>query len=122
MSEPASLAVARRRSPDVFPLRLAGPLDIGAVDHVRNVLDSVARDATHVVLHCERVSAVEPAAAACLWDLCRGTERGGRRQVRIQGLPDRFLRRLRLHPLIGYVIGEDEIFEDPFGRILPSAR
>ena len=122
MSEPASLSIARRRSPDAFPLRLAGALDESAVEHVRYVIARLGEDASHIILQCEAVSAVHPAAAACLWDLCRDAERRGIGRIRLLGLPARFVRRLRLHPLTRYILAEDELFGDPFGQPAPSGR
>ncbi len=122
MSEPAALSLARRRLDHTFPLRIAGPLDVSAVEHVRYVLDRVGADAQFIILRCEAVSAVDPAAAACLWDLCRDAERRGTGRIRLYGLPPRFVRRLRLHPLTRYVVSEDDLFGDPFGQPAPSGR
>ena len=105
-----------------FPLRIAGPLDLNAVEHIRFVLGRLADDTASVVLRCEGVSAVDPAAAACLWDLCREAERTGRGRIRLDGLPSRFVTRLRLHPLLGYLVTDDDPFTDPFERAAPSER
>lgn len=122
MSEPALPSLPRRSAPAPFPLRLAGPLDLSAVEHVRLMLGRISADTSFVILRCEAVSAVDPAAAACLWSLCRDGERRGTGRIRLEGLPSRFVSRLRLHPLLDFVLAEDELFGDPFGRAAPSAR
>ena len=122
MSEPATPSLPRRSPSNPFPLRLAGPLDLSAVEHVRLMLGRISADTTYVILRCEGVSAVDPAAAACLWSLCRDGERRGTGRIRLEGLPSRFINRLRLHPLLDYVLAEDELFGDPFGQVAPSAR
>lgn len=104
-----------------FPVRIAGPLDLNAIEHVRSVLGRLAETAS-VVLRCEGVSAVDPAAAACLLDLCREAERRGRNRIQLEGLPPRFVTRLRLHPLRQYLVTEDDPFTDPFERVAPSER
>jgi ABC-type transporter Mla MlaB component len=122
MSEPALPSLPRRSALTPYPLRLAGPLDLSAVEHVRLMLGRLGADTTHVILRCEAVSAVDPAAAACLWSLCRDGERRGTGRIQLEGLPSRFINRLRLHPLLDYVLAEDELFGDPFGQAAPSAR
>ena len=52
----------------------------------------IGADPTHVILRCE------------------------------EGLPSWFIRRLWLHPLLDFVLAEDELFGDPFGQSAPSAR
>ena len=122
MPEPASQSLPRRSAHTPFPLRLAGPLDLSAVEHVRLMLGRIGADTTYVILRCQAVSAVDPAAAACLWSLCREGEQRGTGRIRLEGLPSRFISRLRLHPLLDYVLAEDELFGDPFGQAAPSAR
>lgn len=114
MSEPNALAITRRRSPPAFPLRLAGPLNLDAVDHVRGVLATVAGTERYVLLQCDGLTAIEPAAAACLWALCRDAEHEGRQRVRLRNLSPTLTRRLRLHPLTAYLLADDELFADPF--------
>lgn len=105
-----------------FPVRITGPLDLNAVEHVRFMLGRLGGDTESVVLHCDGVSSVDPAAAACLWDLCREAEHRGTGRIRLDGLPPRFVNRLRLHPLRQYLASEDDPFSDPFERAAPSER
>lgn len=122
MPEPATSSVPRPPAPTPFPLRLAGPLDLSAVEHVRLMLGRIRADTSYVILRCEAISQVDPAAAVCLWSLCRDGERRGTGRIRLEGLPSRFINRLRLHPLLDFVLAEDDLFGDPFGRAAPSAR
>lgn len=119
MSEPTALAVARR-APHSAGIRISGPLDMIALDHIRAALD--AADGAPFVIRCEQVTAIDPAAAACLWRFCADLERSGIGRLWLAGLPGRFAHRLRLHPLMRFAQPDDEIFADPFERVVPSAR
>ena len=100
-------------------LELRGPLDAGAVDWLRRRLAAV--DVPDPTIRCEGVTAVDPVGAACLWLLCLDLDRAGR-TVRLAALPARFARRLRLHPLAGFLDREDEVFADPFRTPVGSRR
>jgi ABC-type transporter Mla MlaB component len=124
MSLPISAVPAEPALPACFnptaTLRVQGPLDAAAVDAVRRAA-AVASNARAIRVECAEVSAVDPVGAACLWLLCLDIERGGRRPALV-GLPVRFLHRMRLHPLMRFVAGDEEIFRDPFAAFAPSAR
>jgi ABC-type transporter Mla MlaB component len=91
---------------------LRGPLDTTAVNHL---LDRIAQapEANQLTVDCSAVSSVDPVGTARLWVLARELELAGR-MLRIIGLPERFIRRLRLHPLLRFVEQEDAVFTDPF--------
>jgi ABC-type transporter Mla MlaB component len=101
-------------------VRVQGPLDAVAVEVVRRGA-VVASSARAIRVECAEVSAIDPVGAACLWLLCLEIERGGRR-LALVGLPVRFLHRMRLHPLMRFVAGDEEIFRDPFAAFVPSGR
>jgi hypothetical protein len=42
------------------------------------------------------------------------------RMLRIIGLPERFIRRLRLHPVLRFVEQEENVFADPFSATVSS--
>ena len=110
MTNPANATTSSR--PAVL---MRGPLDTSAVNHL---LDRIARapDADQVVLDCSGVSSVDPVGTARLWVLARDLELAGR-MLRIIGLPERFIRRLRLHPVLRFVEQEESVFTDPFGAV-----
>ena len=95
-----------------------GPLDTVAVNHL---LDRLAQspDSDQVVVDCSGVSSVDPVGTARLWVLARELELAGR-VLRIIGLPERFIRRLRLHPVLRFVDQEESVFADPFGVAVSS--
>ncbi len=97
---------------------MRGPLDTTAVNHL---LDRIADspDAAHLVLDCSQVSSVDPVGTARLWMLARELELAGR-MIRIIGLPERFIRRLRLHPVLRFVEQEESVFADPFSAAVSS--
>ena len=98
---------------------MRGPLDTTAVNHL---LDRIARtpDASQViVIDCTLVSSVDPVGTARLWVLARELELAGR-ILRIIGLPERFIRRLRLHPVLRFVEQDESVFTDPFGAAVSS--
>ena len=113
MTNPENIAPSSR--PEV---QLRGPLDTSAVNHL---LDRIAEapDAGEVLLDCSLVSSVDPVGTARLWVLARELELAGR-MLRIIGLPERFIRRLRLHPVLRFVEQEDSVFTDPFGAVVSS--
>lgn len=94
-------------------LVLRGPLDTNAVTWLLDRL-SANPDTRHVVLDCSGVSSVDPVGAARLWMLGQRMEQAGR-HFRLLALPEHFLRRLRLHPLLRFTEREDPVFTDPFG-------
>jgi anti-anti-sigma regulatory factor len=99
-------------------VQVRGPLDTIAVNHL---LDRIAQapDASHVVIDCSQVSSVDPVGTARLWVLARELELAGR-MLRIIGLPERFTRRLRLHPVLRFVEQEESVFTDPFGAAVST--
>ena len=113
MTNPENIAPSSR--PEV---QMRGPLDTTAVNHL---LDRIAEapDATHVVLDCSQVSSVDPVGTARLWVLARELELAGR-MLRIIGMPERFIRRLRLHPVLRFVEQEESVFTDPFSAAVSS--
>jgi len=114
MTNPENIPPSSR--PEV---QMRGPLDTTAVNHL---LDRIARtpDAAQVVIDCSLVSSVDPVGTARLWVLARELELAGR-MLRIIGLPERFIRRLRLHPVLRFVEQEETVFSDPFSAAV-SAR
>jgi anti-anti-sigma regulatory factor len=102
-------------------LEVRGPLDSNAVSEL---IDRVAAlpGPRAVRLDLTRVTAVDPVGAARLWSLAKSLQLAGC-AMRLAGLPARFARRLRLHPLIAFVEGEEDVvFSDPFGSAQASAR
>jgi len=97
---------------------MRGPLDTTAVNHL---LDRIAAtpDASQLVIDCSQVSSVDPVGTARLWVLARELELAGR-MLRIIGLPERFIRRLRLHPVLRFVEQDESVFTDPFGAAVSS--
>jgi ABC-type transporter Mla MlaB component len=93
-------------------MTLRGPLDSTAVNHL---LDHIARlpDQPQLLVDCSSVSSVDPVGTARLWALARELELSGR-VFRVIGLPERFVRRLRLHPILRFLEQEDAVFTDPF--------
>lgn len=99
-------------------VHLRGPLDNSAVSELLDRISSTP-DASEVVVDCSGISSVDPVGAARLWILGRELEGMGR-IFRILSLPERFLRRMRLHPLIRYAELDDAIFTDPFAQAMSS--
>ncbi len=97
---------------------MRGPLDTNAVNHL---LDRIAQapDAPSVLIDCSGVSSVDPVGTARLWVLARELELAGR-VLRIIGLPERFIRRLRLHPVLRFVEQDESVFADPFSAAVSS--
>ncbi|HXE58896.1 MAG TPA: STAS domain-containing protein [Gemmatimonadales bacterium] len=95
-------------------LRLRGPVDPGAVDDLRRQLAGHPEAGRDLLVRCAGVTAVDPVGAARLWLWCREVTASGRHRVRLVDLPERFVRRLRRHPLAGFLGSEDEVFTDPF--------
>ena len=94
-------------------LVLRGPLDTTAVSFLLDRM-SMIPDTEQVLLDCSGVSSVDPVGAARLWMVGQRLEEAGRR-FRMLALPERFLRRLRLHPILRFAELEDAMFTDPFG-------
>lgn len=109
-------------SPGTTPARpevlVRGPLDTSAVNHLLDRI-AAAPDAAQLVVDCSQVSSVDPVGTARLWVLARELELAGR-VLRIIGLPERFIRRLRLHPLLRFVEQEESVFADPFSAAVSS--
>ena len=97
---------------------MRGPLDTTAVNHLLDRLASTPATEQPVV-DCSQVSSVDPVGTARLWMLARELELAGR-MIRIIGLPERFIRRLRLHPVLRFVEQEESVFADPFSAIVSS--
>jgi ABC-type transporter Mla MlaB component len=104
-----------------FRLQLEGPLDPAAVDHLRRQIDRMNPDERSVLIDCARVTEIDPIGMVALWSLCRSSERG-ESLLGLTRLPGHLLRRLRSHPILQYVLNEDELFADPFGTVLASER
>lgn len=99
-------------------LVLRGPLDTTAVTFLLDRMSTIP-DAEHVVLDCSGVSSVDPVGAARLWMVGQRLEEAGR-GFRLLALPERFLRRLRMHPILRFAEREDAVFTDPFGGMVSS--
>lgn len=105
-------------TPDSRPaatLVLRGPLDTTAVSWLLDRM-SILPDLDQVMLDCSGVSSVDPVGATRLWMVGQRLEEAGRK-LRVLALPERFLRRLRLHPLLRFAEHEDPVFTDPFGVV-----
>jgi anti-anti-sigma regulatory factor len=113
MTNPANATTSSRAE-----VRMRGPLDTSAVDHLLTRI-AQAPGAEPVLVDCSGVSSVDPVGTARLWVLARELELTGR-VFRIIGLPERFIRRLRLHPVLRFVEQEDSVFTDPFGAAVSS--
>jgi anti-anti-sigma regulatory factor len=100
-------------------LVLRGPLDTTAVSFLLDRMSTIP-ETEQVVLDCSGVSSVDPVGAARLWMAAQRLEEAGRR-FRMLALPERFLRRLRLHPIMKFADLEDAVFTDPF-RGMASSR
>jgi anti-anti-sigma regulatory factor len=113
MTNPSNSTASTR--PEV---QMRGPLDTTAVNHL---LDRIASTpgARQLVIDCSQVSSVDPVGTARLWVLAREMELAGR-MLRIIGLPERFSRRLRLHPVLRFVEQEENVFADPFSATVSS--
>jgi ABC-type transporter Mla MlaB component len=100
-------------------MTLRGPLDSTAVNHL---LDHIAQlpDQRQLLIDCTAVSSVDPVGTARLWALARELELAGR-MLRVIGMPERFVRRLRLHPILRFLEQEDMVFTDPF-MVVASSR
>lgn len=99
-------------------MKLRGPLDTGAVTHLLDRINSTP-DTHEFVVDCSGVSSVDPVGAAKLWMIGRELEGTGR-MLRLLSLPERFLRRMRLHPLIRYAELDDAVFTDPFAQAVST--
>lgn len=97
---------------------MRGPLDTTAVNHLLDRLAN-APETDQLVVDCSQVSSVDPVGTARLWMLARELELAGR-MIRIIGLPERFIRRLRLHPVLRFVEQEESVFADPFSAAVSS--
>ena len=96
MTNPDSASSSFRRE-----MQMRGPLDTSAINYL---LDHIAQapNAAQVLVDCSAVSSVDPVGTARLWVLARDLELSGR-VLRIIGMPERFIRRLRLHPVLRFV-------------------
>ncbi|MCU0621245.1 MAG: hypothetical protein MUC69_07070 [Gemmatimonadales bacterium] len=103
-----------------FSLALRGPLDGVAVASLAAHADRLA-GAQSLRVNLRGLSTVDPVAVAQLWRLGRALQVQGRSLV-LEGLPRHLARRLRLHPVMAFVDGEDAVFTDPFEPAVASAR
>jgi ABC-type transporter Mla MlaB component len=94
------------------PFHVRGPLDSFAVGALAERI-AACPQAHAFRLELGGVSQVDPVGVARLWSLAQGLHRAGR-PLRLEGLPARFQRRLRLHPIMAYVDAEEGVFADPF--------
>lgn len=115
-------AAAQPTAPATLLLHLDGPLDGAAVDRIDAELARASSAVRAVRIDAAGATELEPVATARLWLICQRWERIQRRAIRITGLSPATRRRLRLHPLLGFVSGEEELFEDPFATFRPSER
>ena len=113
MTNPENISSSSRRE-----MQMRGPLDTSAVTYL---LDRIAEspEAAQVLVDCSAVSSVDPVGTARLWVLARELEVSGR-VLRLIGLPERFIRRLRLHPVLRFVEQEESVFADPFSAAVSS--
>lgn len=101
-------------------LAIRGPLDGVAVASLTDQVERIPGART-VTVDLGRLSTVDPVAVTQLWRLGRAMQAQGR-SLRLTGLPHHLARRLRLHPVMAFVDGEDAVFTDPFAPALASAR
>jgi len=106
--------------PTQFSLAIRGPLDGVAIASLTDQVDRLAGART-VTVDLSRLSTVDPVAVAQVWRLGRAMQAQGR-SLRLVGLPRHLARRLRLHPVMAFVDGEDAVFTDPFAPAVASAR
>jgi len=113
MSEPALLSLYRRVPRAGDPV-LEGPLDGAAIESLHRSLLEASPHPGDVLIRCDGVTRICDAAAARLWLLLCQVNREPGRRVLLTGLPERFERQLRAHPLAPFIVTEAEIFGDPF--------
>ncbi len=102
-------------------LHLHGPIDPIAVDHLRRQIDRLEPGRRTILIDCTKVTEIDPIGMAALWSLCARSERTDA-LLGLTRLPERLLRRLRSHPILAYIMNEDELFRDPFGSLVESER
>lgn len=113
MSEPALLSLYRR-VPRAGGARLEGSLDSAAIEALHRSLLEAGPYPGDVLIRCDSVTGICDAALARLWLLlCQVNGEPGQR-VLLAGLPERFERQLRTHPLAPFIVTETELFGDPY--------
>lgn len=97
-------------------------IDGASVEGLRRHLNRqvVAPPSLHVA--CDRVTALDPVGAALLWMLCRNVEQSVGTRIRLTGMGQDLIQRLRSHPLQEFLVVGEELFSDPFGSRPPSQR
>ena len=103
-------------------LPLGESIDSSALEGLRSHLRKIPLAPRRLSLDCAPVRGIDPVGAALLWLLCIETERTIGTRISLVDLPPAIVQRLRNHPLLEYVSGGDELFEDPFASSQPSAR
>jgi hypothetical protein len=103
-------------------LGIGEAIDGSSLEDLRRHIRKIPIAPRRLSLDCGPVRSIEPVGAALLWLLCVETERSTGTRISLIDLPSRIIHRLRSHPLLEYVAGGDELFQDPFGSERPSDR
>jgi hypothetical protein len=110
----------RTSSPTGFELRQA--IDSAGVDQLRADLGRLVVGPGALRIRCDRVTALDPVGAALLWLLCRNIHQTIGTRIRLTGMAEDLVLKLRSHPLQEFLSTGEEIFEDPFASQRESDR
>ena len=102
----------RASSSPGFELRHA--IDSAGVDRLRADLGRLIVGPGALRIRCDRVTTLDPVGAALLWLLCRNIHQTIGTRIRLTGMAEDLVLKLRSHPLQEFLSTGEEIFEDPF--------
>lgn len=110
----------RSFSPPRFELRHA--IDSAGVDRLRDDLGRLVVAPRSLRVPCDRVTGLDPVGVALLWLLCRNIEQTLGTRIRLTGMAEDLVLKLRSHPLQEFLSTGEEIFQDPFASQRESDR
>lgn len=103
-------------------LEMGQTIDGASLHELRRHLRRIPLAPRRLNIDCGSVRHIDPVGAALLWLLCVETERTTGTRISLIGLAPAVVQRLRSHPLLEYVSGSEELFQDPFNSPRPSQR
>ena len=101
---------------------LCHSIDSASVDGLRRDLNGLVVAPPSLRIACDRVTALDPVGAALLWLLCQNVEQSVGTRIRLTGMGQELVQRLRSHPLQDFLAVGEDLFSDPFGSRPPSQR
>jgi hypothetical protein len=122
MTTPSQVLESEGRSPSESSFELRHVIDGAGVDQLRLAFSRLVIAPRAIRVACDRVTGLDPVGVALLWLLCRNLEQSVGTRIRLAGLGEDLVQKLRSHPLRDYLSTGEEIFEDPFASQWESHR